>query len=209
MFLHKSVRHRPLTLHFEPFGFYLRIRGNIRIQNDSPSRRVGESTRLLIDRIVFKLLNQGCGSAFISSGSGSSILGWTPIRIRIQSGSRALMTKSFKKITAEKKFSFFLSKTAIYLPLGLHKVCPSYRKAFSSQKRPSITSKHELLQIFFYFCRPFLTSWIRIRIPNPDPLTRLNPDPIRIQIQIGNPALSKTMIIVHYIPGLFLAKLVL
>jgi hypothetical protein len=24
----------------------------------------------------------GCGSAFISSGSGSSILGWTPIRIR-------------------------------------------------------------------------------------------------------------------------------
>jgi hypothetical protein len=35
-------------------------------------------------------LNQGCGFAFISSGSGSSILGWTPIWIRIQSGSRAL-----------------------------------------------------------------------------------------------------------------------
>ncbi len=27
----------------------------------------------------------------------------------------------------------------------------------------------------------FSPSWIRIRIPNPDPLTRLNPDPIRIR----------------------------
>jgi hypothetical protein len=26
-----------------------------------------------------------------------------------------------------------------------------------------------------------LPSWIRIRIQNPDPLTRLNPDPIRIR----------------------------
>ncbi len=51
--------------------------------------------------------NQGCRSAFISSGSGSSILGWIPIRIRIQYGSRALMTKKWKKITAEKKFQFF------------------------------------------------------------------------------------------------------
>jgi hypothetical protein len=32
-----------------------------------------------------------------------------------QSGSRALMTKNWKKITAEKKLNFFLSKTAIYL----------------------------------------------------------------------------------------------
>ena len=29
-FLHKSVRHRSLTLHFEPFRFWLRIRGDIR-----------------------------------------------------------------------------------------------------------------------------------------------------------------------------------
>jgi hypothetical protein len=59
-------------------------------------------------------------------------------------------------------------------------------EAFSSQKRPSNTSKHELLQIFFYFYGSFLPSWIRIRIPNPDPdpLARLNPDPIRIR----NPA---------------------
>jgi hypothetical protein len=52
-------------------------------------------------------------------------------------------------------------------------------EAFSSQKRPSNTSKHERLHIFFYFCGSFLPSWIRIRIPNPDPdpQTRMNPDP--------------------------------
>ncbi len=44
------------------------------------------------------------------------------------------------------------------------------------------------LKIFFYFCGSFLPFWIRIRIPNPDPLTRLNPDPVRIRIR--NPAVS-------------------
>ena len=66
-------------------------------------------------------------------------------------------------------------------------------EAFSSHKRPSNTSKHELLQIIVYFCGSFLPSWIRIRIripntdPDPDPQTRLNTDPIRIRIQIHNP----------------------
>jgi hypothetical protein len=42
--------------------------------------------------------------------------------------------------------------------------------------------------LFSYFCGSFLPSWIRIwiRIPNmypdPDPLSCLNPDPIRIRI---------------------------
>jgi hypothetical protein len=35
----------------------------------------------------------------------------------------------------------------------------------------------------------FLPSWIRI--PDPDPLTRLNPDPFRIRIRIRNPAPDK------------------
>ncbi len=40
-----------------------------------------------------------------------------------------------KKITAEKKIKFFfLSKTAIYLSLDLHKVCPSYRKSLQLTK---------------------------------------------------------------------------
>ncbi len=56
--------------------------------------------------------------------------------------------------------------------------------ALSSQERPFNTSKHEIFKFFFYFCGSFLPSWIRIRFPNPDPLTRLNPDPIWIQIRI-------------------------
>jgi hypothetical protein len=46
-FLHKLVKHRSLTLHFEPFRFWLRIRGDIRNRkNDSPTRRIGEWTNL-------------------------------------------------------------------------------------------------------------------------------------------------------------------
>jgi hypothetical protein len=48
-----------------------------------------------------------------------------------------------KKFTAE-KYNFFISKNKIYLSLGLHKGCPSYKEAFSPQKRTSSTSKHEI-----------------------------------------------------------------
>jgi hypothetical protein len=96
------------------------------------------------------------------------------------SGSRALMTKNWKKITAEKKNQiFFWSKTAIYLSLGLHKVCPHIvqvtEEACSSQKKPSNTSKHEF----------FLPLWVIFALlnPDPDPLARLNTDPIRIRIR--------------------------
>ncbi len=69
-----------------------------------------------------------------------------PDLIRIQFGSRVLMTKNWEKFTA-KKYKFF--------------------------------------KFFFYFCGSFLSSWIRIRIPNPDtdPLSWLNPDPIQIRIR--------------------------
>ncbi len=40
-FLHKSLWPRSLTLHFEPFRFWLRIRGDIRIRKMTP--RIGES----------------------------------------------------------------------------------------------------------------------------------------------------------------------
>ncbi len=120
------------------------------------------------------------------SGSGSRGRGWRSIRIRIQSGSRALMTKNWKKITAEKiNKKFFWSKTAIYLSLGLYKVCPSYRRSLQLTKE---AIQH--LKTWIYFCGTFLPSWIRIRIPNtdPDPLARMNTgtDPIRIRIR--NPA---------------------
>ncbi len=58
-FLHESLWPRSLTLHFEPFRFWLRICGDIRIRktNDSPYRGVGESTRLPTDTNIFKPLN--------------------------------------------------------------------------------------------------------------------------------------------------------
>ncbi len=65
---------------------------------------------------------------------------------------------------------------------------------FKLQKKPPALKRgHPTLQnmnfyIFSYFCGSFLPSWIRNWIWNsdPDPLTRLNPDPIRIRIQFGS-----------------------
>ncbi len=104
-----------------------------------------------------------------------------------------------KKLQLKISFHFFGYKTTSYLSLGLHKGLQDTKEAFSSQKRTSSTSNHEISEFFFYFCGSFLPSWIRIwiRIPNtdpvPDPLTRLNPDPIRIRIQIRNPAVQCTV----------------
>ncbi len=53
---------------------------------------------------------QGCGSVFIFSGSGSRVWYWSPIRIRIQYGSRALMTKNWKKIQLKIFLYFFYIK---------------------------------------------------------------------------------------------------
>ncbi len=78
--------------------------------------------------------NQGCGSAFIPSGSGSSILGWIPIRIRIQYGSKLLMTKYRKKLQLKKNSIFLEHKTTIYLYLGLDKERPSYRRSLQLSK---------------------------------------------------------------------------
>jgi hypothetical protein len=54
-FLHKSLWPTSLTLHFEPFRFWLRIRGDIRIRKTTP--RIGESTRLPGVSIFLKPLN--------------------------------------------------------------------------------------------------------------------------------------------------------
>ncbi len=135
--------------------------------------------------LLFFYLFAGCGSAFILSGSGSrsSILGWIPIRIQ------GFKDQKLEKSTAEKK-KIFLSKTTIYLSLGLHKESPSYRRSLQLSKEAIQHFKTWTFQKNFYFCGSFLPSWIRIRIPNTDqdPLTRLNPDPIRIRIRIRNPA---------------------
>ncbi len=126
------------------------------------------------------------GYGFIWYGSGSSILGLIPIRI--QSGSRGFDDQKLKKIYSWKKKKFVF----VYLSLGLHKGRPSYKRSLHLSKE---NIQHFItwnFLIFFYFSGLFLSSWIRIRIPNtdPDPLTRLNPDPIRVRfrIRICNPA---------------------
>jgi hypothetical protein len=58
-FLQKLVPHRSLTLPFEPFRFWLRIRGDIRNRkNNSPTRRVRES--------AFECLNENSASRRVS-----------------------------------------------------------------------------------------------------------------------------------------------
>jgi hypothetical protein len=88
-----------------------------------------------------------------------------------------------KKFRAEKKYIFLYKKNN-------NSPFPRPPKMTSKlQKKPSVLkTEHPALQSmkflhFFYFCGPFLPSWIRIHFPNPDPLTRLNPDPIRIRIR--------------------------
>ena len=51
-FLQKLVPHRSLTLPFEPFRFWLRIRGDIRIRKMTP--RIGESGSRRVDDSTYR-----------------------------------------------------------------------------------------------------------------------------------------------------------
>jgi hypothetical protein len=97
-----------------------------------------------------------------------------PDPIRIQGFNDQKLKK--KNYSWKKKLNFFSSKAAIYLSLVLHKVHPSYRR--------SLQLSNEAIQHF----KTFLLLWVIFALldPDPDPLTRLNPDPIRIRIR--NPA---------------------
>jgi hypothetical protein len=98
----------------------------------------------------------------------------------------ALMTKNRKQFIAEKfVLNFFVIKNYnLPIPRPPKKDVQVTKKAFRSQKRTSSTSKHEISEIFStfvgHFCPP---GWIRIPNTDPDPLTRLNPDPIGIRIR--------------------------
>jgi hypothetical protein len=49
------------------------------------------------------------------------------------------------------------------------------KKKFTAEKREYPVFQIMKFIYFFFFCGSFLPSWIRI--PDPDPLTGLNPDP--------------------------------
>ena len=77
-----------------------------------------------------------------------------------------------KKFIAVKLFIYFLDhKIAIYLSLGLHKGCTSYRRSLKLAKEKKSSNN-----FFFYICGSFLPSWIRIRIQQLQ-LMRIHADP--------------------------------
>ncbi len=102
-----------------------------------------------------KSQSQSFGSGFIDSGSGSSILGWIPIRIH----SEVLMTKNWKKCTADKKIRDYLS-------LGLHKGRPNYRRSLQPSKETIQHFKTWHFLAFFYFCA--LRVIFALLDPDPD-----------------------------------------
>ncbi len=125
------------------FYIYFVLFSNPFTSKSSNPNSVSIDLSFLLDHLLVRFVNiypamcygietssstQGCGSAFISSGSGSSILGWIPIRIQ------GFNDQKLKKITAEKKLIFVGSKTTIYLSLGLHKERPSYRRSLQLSK---------------------------------------------------------------------------
>ncbi len=67
-FLLKLVPHRSLTLPFEPFCFWLQIRGDNQ-KNNSPTRRVGDSPTLR----VRELLTLGLGESALECLKESSV----------------------------------------------------------------------------------------------------------------------------------------
>ncbi len=133
------------------------------------------------------------GPIFVWSGSGFSILS------EYRSGFRVLMTKNWKKFTAENFFFFFFFfKNCNLLSLGLHKGRSNYRRSLHPSKENIQLFKTWNFLIFFDFCGSFLPSWIQIRIPNlypdTDPLTWMNPDPIRIRTREGKYACNSQIL---------------
>jgi hypothetical protein len=79
---------------------------------------------------------------------------------------------------------FFGSKIAIYLSLGLHKGCTSYKR--SLQKRTFSTSKQEISSLFLYL-------WVIFALLDPNKATQINanPDPDPQTYMTGGVYLSK------------------
>ncbi len=92
-------------------------------------------------------------------------------RIRIQSGSRVLITKNCRtKIQQKFVFLSFFIKNCNLLTSNVQ----------ATREVSALKREHSALQkkkFFFYVCGSFLPSWIRIANPDTDPGTPLNSDP--------------------------------
>jgi hypothetical protein len=103
--------------------------------------------------------------------SGSSILGWIPIRIQMQSGARVFMTKNWKKFTAEFLYIYFFIKNFdLLIPRPLKKTSKVKEKPSASKEN----NKHFKTRKFLFYtfmsnlCFPGSGSGFRIRIHGPD-----------------------------------------
>ncbi len=114
-----------------------------------------------------------------------------PDPIRIQ----GFNDQKLKKKYSWKNFLFFFDQTAIYLSLGLHKVCPGYRRSLQLTKEAIQHFKTWIFSSFVgHFCPPGSGSGsgFRIRI-------RIHwPDWIRIQYGSGSRSGSETLTVQCY-----------
>ncbi len=131
-------------------------------------REVGSKSGKIIPHSQHCFQNQGCGSAFISSwsGSGSSILGWIPIRIH------GFHDQKLKKNYSWKKITFILDQTTIYLSQSLHKERPSYRRSLQLSKEAIQHFKTWTLKKIYTLVGHFFPSG-----SGSGSTGRLNPDP--------------------------------
>ncbi len=109
------------------------------------------------------------GSGFIEFGSGSSILGRIPIRIRMLFLSRVFFINKWKHLQLKTNFDMLLIKNCYNWSLCLLKRRPSYRRSLQSSKENIehfITWNFLNFFLFFmgHFCPPGSRSTdIRIR----------------------------------------------
>ncbi len=128
-----------------------------------------------------------------------------PDPIRIQ----GFNDQKLKKNYSWKFFLFFFIKNCNYLSLGLHKVCPSYRRSLQLSKE---AIQHFKTWTFTNYC---LLLWVIFAF-----LARLNTDPIRIRIHspssvfvnlpilsvVGSTCLSEHLFDLVLIPAVFFSR---
>jgi hypothetical protein len=90
--------------------------------------------------------------AVFTYGNKLTAMLWIRTWLQCETGSSVLMTK-IVNFTTEKQSSFFLSKIAIYLSLGLHEGRPSYWRSLQPSNK---NIQHFKSMTFLYFFSNFV-----------------------------------------------------